>query len=100
MGIICTHDIAGDNGLLSVIICNAAKDRPEKKRQKAAVSKSSSEKPRSKPSTGLGMTEATLTTVKTPQHGQTKSERDDLSKEKPTKETLRRGEFLTHLSDF
>ncbi|XP_019365652.1 PREDICTED: collagen alpha-1(XX) chain [Gavialis gangeticus] len=68
-----------------------AKDRPEKKRQKSTVSKSSSEKPQSKPSTGLGMTEATPTTMKTPQHGQTKSEREDLSKEKPTKETLRRG---------
>nr|XP_023970680.1 collagen alpha-1(XX) chain isoform X3 [Chrysemys picta bellii] len=67
-----------------------AKDRPEKRRQKATVSKGSSETLGRKPNTKFGVTE-TLTVLKTTLRSPTKSERGDLGQGKHTKETLKRG---------
>uniref|UniRef100_A0A452GP26 Collagen alpha-1(XX) chain n=1 Tax=Gopherus agassizii TaxID=38772 RepID=A0A452GP26_9SAUR len=67
-----------------------AKDRPEKRRQKAAVSKDSSETLGRKPNTKSSVTE-TPTMLKTTLRSPTKSERGDLGQEKHTKETLKRG---------
>uniref|UniRef100_A0A8C4XZQ5 Collagen type XX alpha 1 chain n=1 Tax=Gopherus evgoodei TaxID=1825980 RepID=A0A8C4XZQ5_9SAUR len=71
-------------------VCFAAKDRPEKRRQKAAVSKDSSETLGRKPNTKFSVTE-TPTMLKTTLRSPTKSERGDLGQEKHTKETLKRG---------
>ncbi|TFK05201.1 T-box transcription factor TBX15 [Platysternon megacephalum] len=67
-----------------------AKDRPEKRRQKAAVSKDSSETLGRKPNTKFSVTE-TPTMLKITLRSPTKSERGDLGQEKHTKETLKRG---------
>ncbi|XP_048676749.1 collagen alpha-1(XX) chain isoform X4 [Caretta caretta] len=67
-----------------------AKDRPEKRRQKAAVSKDSSETLGRKPNTKFSVTE-TPTTLKTTLRSPTKSERGDLGQEKHTKGTIKRG---------
>ncbi|XP_034643663.1 collagen alpha-1(XX) chain isoform X3 [Trachemys scripta elegans] len=67
-----------------------AKDRPEKRRQKATVSKGSSETLGRKPNTKFSVTE-TLTVLKTTLRSPTKSERGDLGQGKHTKETLKRG---------
>ncbi|XP_053901396.1 collagen alpha-1(XX) chain isoform X3 [Malaclemys terrapin pileata] len=67
-----------------------AKDRPEKRRQKATVSKGSSETLGRKPNTKFSVTE-TLTVLKTTPRSPTKSERGDLGQGKHTKETLKRG---------
>ncbi|KAH1182326.1 hypothetical protein KIL84_010080 [Mauremys mutica] len=67
-----------------------AKDRPEKRRQKAAVSKDSSETLGRKPNTKFSVTE-TPTMLKTTLRSPTTSERGDLGQEKHTKETLKRG---------
>uniref|UniRef100_A0A8C8R9W4 Collagen alpha-1(XX) chain n=1 Tax=Pelusios castaneus TaxID=367368 RepID=A0A8C8R9W4_9SAUR len=74
----------------SLVPTQTAKDRPEKKRQKAAITKGSSETLRSKPKTELSVTE-TPTTLKTTERSPTKSEQGDLGKEKHAKETLKRG---------
>ncbi|XP_073165168.1 collagen alpha-1(XX) chain isoform X7 [Lepidochelys kempii] len=67
-----------------------AKDRPEKRRQKAAVSKDSSETLGRKPNAKFSVTE-TPTTLKTTLRSPTKSERGDLGQEKHTKGTIKRG---------
>ncbi|XP_042714392.2 collagen alpha-1(XX) chain isoform X4 [Chrysemys picta bellii] len=67
-----------------------ARDRPEKRRQKATVSKGSSETLGRKPNTKFSVTE-TLTVLKTTPRSPTKSERGDLGQGKHTKETLKRG---------
>ncbi|XP_026508582.1 collagen alpha-1(XX) chain isoform X3 [Terrapene carolina triunguis] len=67
-----------------------AKDRPEKRRQKATVSKGSGETLGRKPNTKFSVTE-TLTMLKTTLRSPTKSERGDLGQGKHTKETLKRG---------
>ncbi|XP_032622293.1 collagen alpha-1(XX) chain [Chelonoidis abingdonii] len=67
-----------------------AKDRPEKRRQKAAVSKDSSEALGRKSNTRFSVTE-TPTMLKTTLRSPTKSEQGDLGQEKHTKKTLKRG---------
>ncbi|XP_074867948.1 collagen alpha-1(XX) chain isoform X2 [Carettochelys insculpta] len=67
-----------------------AKDRPDRRRQKAAASKGSSETLQRKPNSEFSVTE-TPTTPKMTQRSPTKSVRGDLGKEKNTKEALKRG---------
>uniref|UniRef100_A0A674I1D0 Collagen alpha-1(XX) chain n=1 Tax=Terrapene triunguis TaxID=2587831 RepID=A0A674I1D0_9SAUR len=85
------HDVLRRMGCFSfVMLWSAAKDRPEKRRQKATVSKGSGETLGRKPNTKFSVTE-TLTMLKTTLRSPTKSERGDLGQGKHTKETLKRG---------
>uniref|UniRef100_U3K793 Collagen alpha-1(XX) chain n=1 Tax=Ficedula albicollis TaxID=59894 RepID=U3K793_FICAL len=68
-----------------------AKDRAEKKRQKGIQPKSSGETTRNQPSVEASVTEITSTTLKSSPHTAAKVEQEPAGKEKPPKDSLRRG---------
>ncbi|XP_075624812.1 collagen alpha-1(XX) chain isoform X3 [Balearica regulorum gibbericeps] len=76
---------------LNTVLTQSAKDRAEKKRQKVTQPKGSGETTRNHPSVEASVTEATPTTTRSTQRVPANSERESLGKEKPTKDSLRRG---------
>ncbi|XP_054701975.1 collagen alpha-1(XX) chain isoform X5 [Grus americana] len=76
---------------LNTVLTQSAKDRAEKKRQKVTQPKGSGETTRNHPSVEASVTEATPTTTRSAQRTPANSERESLGKEKPTKDSLRRG---------
>ncbi|XP_071616240.1 collagen alpha-1(XX) chain [Heliangelus exortis] len=74
---------------LNTILVPPAKDRAEKKRQKGSQPKGSGDTIRKQPSLEASITEAT--TTKSAQHVPTSSEGDSPGKERPSKDSLRRG---------
>uniref|UniRef100_A0A8B9SWE1 Collagen alpha-1(XX) chain n=1 Tax=Anas platyrhynchos TaxID=8839 RepID=A0A8B9SWE1_ANAPL len=71
--------------------CTQQKDRAEKKRQKGAQPKGSGEATRSQPHAEAGVTQTPPPAPKSSQRSPASSERESLGKEKPTKDSLRRG---------
>lgn len=71
---------------------STAKDKAEKKRQKGTQPKGSGETTRNQPSLEASVTGPTPTTTRSSQRTPANSERESLGKEKPTKDSLRRGE--------
>lgn len=92
------HRLHGDNTrdcflfLFFSSIWSTAKDRAEKKRQKGAQPKGSGEATRSQPRAEDGVTQPPPPAPKSSQRTPASSERESLGKEKPTKDSLRRGE--------
>ncbi|XP_042688243.1 collagen alpha-1(XX) chain isoform X1 [Centrocercus urophasianus] len=74
---------------LSTILTHPAKDRAEKKRHKGTQPKGSGETTRSQPS--VGVTQTPSPTTKSSQRTTANVERESLGKEKPTRDSLRRG---------
>lgn len=83
-------EVKATSPALSETTTQTAKDRPERRRQKAAGAKGPSETLQGKPNTEFSVTE-TPTALQTTQRSPAKSEQGDLGKEKHTKETLKRG---------
>ncbi|KFV72898.1 Collagen alpha-1(XX) chain, partial [Struthio camelus australis] len=77
--------------ILSGAFIHTAKDRTEKKRQKGSQSKVSGEAVRNQPSAEASVTEATTTSTKLLQRTPANSGQESLGKEKPRKDSLRRG---------
>lgn len=83
---------------------STAKARAEKKRQKGTQPKGSGGTTRNQHSVEASVTEAAPTTTRSSQRTPAASERESLGKEKPAKDSLRRGErgfkhgllFLAH----
>uniref|UniRef100_A0A8C0AQ17 Collagen alpha-1(XX) chain n=1 Tax=Buteo japonicus TaxID=224669 RepID=A0A8C0AQ17_9AVES len=76
---------------LNAVLTHTAKDKAEKKRQKGTQPKGSGEATRNQPSLEASVTGATPTTTRSSQRTPANSEREPLGKEKPTKDSLRRG---------
>uniref|UniRef100_A0A8C3MDP1 Uncharacterized protein n=1 Tax=Geospiza parvula TaxID=87175 RepID=A0A8C3MDP1_GEOPR len=76
---------------LNTALSHSAKDRAERKRQKGIQPKSSGEMARNQPSVEASMTETASTTPKSSQHTPADAERETPGKEKPPKDSLRRG---------
>uniref|UniRef100_A0A8C5TCW1 Collagen alpha-1(XX) chain n=1 Tax=Malurus cyaneus samueli TaxID=2593467 RepID=A0A8C5TCW1_9PASS len=76
---------------LNTALSHTAKDRAEKKRQKGNQPKSSGETTRNQPSVEGSVTETTSTTPKSSPHTPANSERESPGREKPPKDSLRRG---------
>uniref|UniRef100_A0A8C0EXE8 Collagen alpha-1(XX) chain n=1 Tax=Bubo bubo TaxID=30461 RepID=A0A8C0EXE8_BUBBB len=76
---------------LNTVLTHTAKERAEKKRQKGTQPKGSGETTKKQASTEASVTEATPTTTRSSQRTPANSERESLGKEKPTKDSLRRG---------
>uniref|UniRef100_A0A8B9RR36 Collagen alpha-1(XX) chain n=1 Tax=Accipiter nisus TaxID=211598 RepID=A0A8B9RR36_9AVES len=76
---------------LNPVLTHTAKDKAEKKRQKGTQPKGSGETTRNQPSLEASVTGATPTTTRSSQRTPANSERESLGKEKPTKDSLRRG---------
>uniref|UniRef100_A0A8C8B081 Collagen alpha-1(XX) chain n=1 Tax=Otus sunia TaxID=257818 RepID=A0A8C8B081_9STRI len=76
---------------LNTVLTHTAKERAEKKRQKGTQPKGSGETTKIQASTEASATEATPTTTRSSQRTPANSERESLGKEKPTKDSLRRG---------
>uniref|UniRef100_A0A672UI40 Collagen alpha-1(XX) chain n=1 Tax=Strigops habroptila TaxID=2489341 RepID=A0A672UI40_STRHB len=76
---------------LNTVLTHTAKDRTEKKRQKGIQPKGLGETTRNQPGVEASVTGATPTTTKSSQHTPASPEREPLGKEKPTKDSLRRG---------
>uniref|UniRef100_A0A8C3KZX4 Collagen type XX alpha 1 chain n=1 Tax=Chrysolophus pictus TaxID=9089 RepID=A0A8C3KZX4_CHRPC len=74
---------------LSTVVTHPAKDRAEKKRHKGTQPKGSGETMRSQPS--VGVTQTPSPTTKSSQRITANAERESLGKEKPTRDSLRRG---------
>uniref|UniRef100_A0A8C9EZT5 Collagen type XX alpha 1 chain n=1 Tax=Pavo cristatus TaxID=9049 RepID=A0A8C9EZT5_PAVCR len=74
---------------LSTVLTHPAKDRAEKKRHKGTQPKGSGETMRSQPS--VGVTQTPSPTTKSSQRATANAERESLGKEKPTRDSLRRG---------
>eukprot|EP00075_Anas_platyrhynchos_P039598 XP_027328851.1 collagen alpha-1(XX) chain isoform X2 [Anas platyrhynchos] len=75
----------------NVVLVQPAKDRAEKKRQKGAQPKGSGEATRSQPHAEASVTQTPPPAPKSSQRSPASSERESLGKEKPTKDSLRRG---------
>uniref|UniRef100_A0A8C3BYM4 Collagen alpha-1(XX) chain n=1 Tax=Cairina moschata TaxID=8855 RepID=A0A8C3BYM4_CAIMO len=75
----------------NAVLVQPAKDRAEKKRQKGAQPKGSGEATRSQPHAEDGVTQTPPPAPKSSQRTPASSERESLGKEKPTKDSLRRG---------
>ncbi|XP_035200115.1 collagen alpha-1(XX) chain isoform X2 [Oxyura jamaicensis] len=75
----------------NAVLVQPAKDRAEKKRQKGAQPKGSGEATRSQPNADASVTQTPPPAPKSSQRTPTNSERESLGKEKPTKDSLRRG---------
>ncbi|XP_068556910.1 collagen alpha-1(XX) chain isoform X2 [Anas acuta] len=75
----------------NAVLVQPAKDRAEKKRQKGAQPKGSGEATRSQPHAEAGVTQTPPPAPKSSQRTPASSERESLGKEKPTKDSLRRG---------
>ncbi|XP_025948628.2 collagen alpha-1(XX) chain [Dromaius novaehollandiae] len=76
---------------LNAVLTQTAKDRTEKKRQRGSQSKVSGEAVRNQPSAEASVTETTPTSTKSSQRTPANSGRESLGKEKPTKDSLKRG---------
>lgn len=76
--------------MYSFSVWSTAKDRAEKKRHKGTQPKGSGETTRSQPS--VGVTQTPSPTTKSPQRATANVEQESLGKEKPTRDSLRRGE--------
>uniref|UniRef100_A0A663MU80 Collagen alpha-1(XX) chain n=1 Tax=Athene cunicularia TaxID=194338 RepID=A0A663MU80_ATHCN len=76
---------------LNTVLTHTAKERAEKKRQKGTQPKGSGETTKKQASTEAGVTEATPTTTRSSQRPPANPERETLGKEKPTKDSLKRG---------
>uniref|UniRef100_A0A8V0ZZ42 Collagen alpha-1(XX) chain n=1 Tax=Gallus gallus TaxID=9031 RepID=A0A8V0ZZ42_CHICK len=74
---------------LSTVLTHPAKDRAEKKRHKGTQPKGSGETMRSQPS--VGVTQTPPPTTKSSQRATANTEREPPGKEKPTRDSLRRG---------
>ncbi|XP_021272591.1 collagen alpha-1(XX) chain isoform X2 [Numida meleagris] len=74
---------------LSTVLTHPAKDRAEKKRHKGTQPKGTGETVRSQPSAGV--TQTPSPTTKSSQRATASMEREPLGKEKPTRDSLRRG---------
>ncbi|XP_072206162.1 collagen alpha-1(XX) chain [Excalfactoria chinensis] len=74
---------------LSTVLTHPAKDRAEKKRHKGTQPKGSGETMRSQPS--VGVTQTPSPTTKSSQRATADVEQESLGKEKPTRDSLRRG---------
>uniref|UniRef100_A0A669NWB8 Collagen alpha-1(XX) chain n=1 Tax=Phasianus colchicus TaxID=9054 RepID=A0A669NWB8_PHACC len=74
---------------LSTVVTHPAKDRAEKKRHKGTQPKGSGETMRNQPS--VGVTQTPSPTTKSSQRITANVERESLGKEKPTRDSLRRG---------
>jgi len=76
--------------MYSFSVWSTAKDRAEKKRHKGTQPKGSGETMRSQPS--VGVTQTPPPTTKSSQRATANTEREPPGKEKPTRDSLRRGE--------
>uniref|UniRef100_A0A493SYM6 Collagen alpha-1(XX) chain n=1 Tax=Anas platyrhynchos platyrhynchos TaxID=8840 RepID=A0A493SYM6_ANAPP len=75
----------------NAVLVQPAKDKAEKKRQKGAQPKGSGEATRSQPHAEASVTQTPPPAPKSSQRSPASSERESLGKEKPTKDSLRRG---------
>uniref|UniRef100_U3IHX3 Collagen type XX alpha 1 chain n=1 Tax=Anas platyrhynchos platyrhynchos TaxID=8840 RepID=U3IHX3_ANAPP len=75
----------------NAVLVHTAKDKAEKKRQKGAQPKGSGEATRSQPHAEASVTQTPPPAPKSSQRSPASSERESLGKEKPTKDSLRRG---------
>ncbi|XP_010218191.1 PREDICTED: collagen alpha-1(XX) chain-like, partial [Tinamus guttatus] len=76
---------------LTVVLTQTAKDRTERKRQKGSHAKVSGEAMRNRASAEASVTEATATSTRSPQRTPANTGRESPGKEKPTKDSLKRG---------
>ncbi|NWY68605.1 COKA1 protein, partial [Erithacus rubecula] len=76
---------------LDTALSQTAKGRAEKKRQKGIQPKSSGETTRNQPNVEASVTETTSTTPKSSPHTAANAEQESPGKEKPPKDSLRRG---------
>ncbi|KAM9178131.1 collagen alpha-1(XX) chain [Mergus octosetaceus] len=75
----------------NAVLVQPAKDKAEKKRQKGAQPKGSGEATRSQPHAEASVTQTPPPAPKSSQRTPASSEQESLGKEKPTKDSLRRG---------
>nr|XP_047930699.1 collagen alpha-1(XX) chain isoform X2 [Anser cygnoides] len=75
----------------NAVLVQPAKDRAERKRQKGTQPKGSGEATRSQPHAEAAVTQTPQRAPKSSQRTPANSERESLGKEKPTKDSLRRG---------
>ncbi|XP_047930699.2 collagen alpha-1(XX) chain isoform X2 [Anser cygnoides] len=75
----------------NAVLVQPAKDRAERKRQKGTQPKGSGEATRSQPHAEAAVTQTPQPAPKSSQRAPANSERESLGKEKPTKDSLRRG---------